>query len=744
MPDPYSLDLRGTLDPQFTLEERGTQEERGTLEEQSSLETQSTLEHSPQRSVSRRTLGLSVCLLMVWFMGSGSMSMAQASKSGAKAPQKSRSTSVATGSGSAKGPTAATAPTQTPDTEWRVATGNDGSQRYAPLDQINAGNVRSLKEVWRWSSPDNALRESNKSLQNLRMSPGSHEVTPLKIGDRLYVTTSYSQLAALDATTGETRWVYDPEAYSPGRPTNLGFIHRGATYWQGEDGVARVFYASVAAILHAVDAHTGEPVGGFGDGGQVDLITGLRREIKRREYAVSSPVIECRDVLIVGSSVSDGVTQPESPPGDVRGFDAVTGKLLWTFHSIPQEGEFGNDTWLNDSWKYTGNTNVWTLMSSDEDLGLVYLPFGTPTNDWYGGHRLGDDLFAESLVAVDCETGERRWHFQTTHHGLWDYDLVTSAILGDVEVDGKPVKGAFQLTKQGFVFAFDRVTGKPIWPIEERPVPQSTAPGEVSSKTQPFPTKPPPYEVQGMSEDQLIDFTPELRAQAKAILSKFDHGPLYMPPNPDRPTINLPGWAGGSSWQGGAFDPETGMLYVPSFTMPISLLLSKPDPARSSFTYVGNVNPFIEGPQGLPLVKPPWARLTAYDMNRGEIEWVKVLGPGPKDNPALAGLDLPDLGTLTRSHVLVTKTLLFVNSGAGLGRGTSSGGDAQPMFRVFDKATGDLLHEIELPANTDGTPATYMHGGRQYVVMALGGTGDQHSLVAFALPEERETVAGVQ
>ena len=620
------------------------------------------------------------------------------------------------------------------DTDWAAATGNQLSQRYAPLSQIDASNVAELVEVWRWSSPDNALRESDEELESRRMEPGSHEISPLKIGDRLYVITGYQQTAAIDVGSGETLWAYDPEAYRHGRPANLGFVHRGATYWRDAEGRGRVVYAGGDAFLRAVDAYTGEPVGGFGEGGALDLTLGLRREVARRGYSVSSPVIACRDTLIVGSSISDGQMHPEAPPGDVRGFDAATGELRWTFQSVPQPGEHGHETWQGESWKHPGHTNAWPFVSADEELGLVYLPFGTPTNDWYGGHRLGDNLFAESLVALDCRTGERRWHFQTVHHGLWDYDLVTSPVLGDVTVDGERVQAAFQLTKQGFVFAFDRATGEPIWPIEERPVPPSPAPGEQASPTQPFPTRPPPYERQGIGEEDLIDFTPELLAEAKQILEKFRHGPIYTPPAVDRPTLNLPGWAGGSSWQGGAFDPATGFLYVPSFTNPTEVQLVAPDAARSSFRYVGRINPIVAGPRGLPLIKPPYARLTAYDMNRGEIVWQQTLGDGPRDHPALAGLELPPLGQLARSHVLVTDTLLFVTTGRGLGRGyAATTGLEQAYLRAFDKATGELLHERVLPAHTDGSPITYLHEGRQYLVFALGGREEPQEIVAYAL-----------
>ena len=623
----------------------------------------------------------------------------------------------------------------TQNTDWTVGTGNFGSQRYSPLDQINKDNVDQLEVAWRWSSPDNQLVKDNEKLQNLRMQLGSHEVSPVKIGNDLFVTTGYSQTAAIDATTGKTKWIYDPKSYDHGRPPNLGFVHRGAAHWSTPEGQARIFYASGDAFLRSIDATTGEPVGGFGENGAVDLTKGMRREFPRRGYSVNSPVVLCRDVVIVGSQISDGATNPLAPPGDVRGFDPITGKQLWTFRSVPQEGEFGNDTWLEDSWKVTGNTNVWTLLSADEELGLAYLPFGTPTNDWYGGHRKGDNLFGEALVAVDCKTGERRWHFQAVHHGLWDYDLVTSPILGDVTVNGKTIQAVFQLTKQAFLFAFDRKTGEPIWPIEERPVPQSTVPGEVSSKTQPFPTKPPPYEPQGITEDNLMDLTPELFEEAKKILANYNYGPLYTPPSHERETLNLPGWAGGSSWQGGAFDPETGFLYVPSFTIPIGVLLKKPDASRSAFNYVAGINPMIRGPQDLPLMKPPLSRLTAYDMNKGEIEWWIPLGNGPRDHPALKGLDLPPLGDLARHHVLVTKTLLIVNSSAGLGRGYSPEDmKPNPYLRFFDKVSGKLLREIELPVTTDGSPITYMQDGRQYLVFAMGGREVPAELVAYALP----------
>ena len=637
---------------------------------------------------------------------------------------------------------------QPTDADWLVVTGNNASQRYAPLGQIDRDNFGELEVAWRWSSPDNELMTGDGETTGRRMVPRNHEAIPIKVGDRLYVTTGYGQIAAIDVEQGTSLWTYDPQAYVHGRPTNLGFTHRGAAYWNdpdlpGEGG--RLIWAGGDSFLRAVDTLSGEPIATFGDGGSVDLTLGLHREVSRRVYSVSSPVTLCRDVAIVGSSISDGPRAPEAPPGDVRGFDVRTGEQLWTFHSIPQEGEPGRDTWENGSWKVSGNTNVWTLMSADPELGLAYLPFGTPTNDWYGGHRLGDNLYAESLVAVDCETGERRWHFQMVHHGLWDYDLPTSAIIGDIEVEGRSIRAAMQLSKQGFLYVFDAGTGEPVWPILEREVPQTGIVGERTSPTQPFPTRPPAFERQGFGPDDLIDFTPELRAEARTILSQYQYGPMFTPPT-ERGTWLMPGYGGGASWPGGAFDPETGMLYVPSFTWPVVNTLRKPDPSRSSFDYVGRITSDVRGPRDLPLVKPPYSRVTAYDMNRGEIAWTVPLGYGPRRHPDLAALDLPALGSGARGHVVATKTLLFVTSGRSLAlRGVDREATAEgtgrddwrietPALRAFDKATGELVGEIELPAHTDGSPITFLHRGRQYLVFALGGRGAPFELIAYRLP----------
>ncbi len=608
--------------------------------------------------------------------------------------------------------------------EWRFYGGDSGGTKYSSLDQIDKDNAAKLKTAWTWDSPDLPLQKENRMLGTF-----AYEATPLMVNGTLYTSTSLSQIAAINAQTGQTIWVFNPEAYKSGRPTNLGFVHRGVAHWT--DGrQERVYIATADAYLWAVDAKTGKAVADFGEGGRVNLAKAIPLAQNSRNYAVTSPPVICRDAVMVGSSIGDGPTNKEMPRGDIQAFDVRTGKPLWVFHSVPQKGEYGNETWENESWTYTGNTNVWTLMSVDEELGYVYLPFGTPTNDWYGGHRLGNNLFAESLVCLEAKTGKRVWHFQTVHHGLWDYDLPAAPVLCDVTVNGRRIRAVAQITKSGFTFVFDRTNGKPVWPIEERPVPQSTAQGERTSPTQPIPTKPAPYERQGATEENLIDFTPELRAEAKKILEQYDYGPLFTPPT-EKGTVNLPGWAGGGNWWGAALDPQTGMLYVPSITAPIVVKLVKPDPSRSNFTYVrggsaigGNLN----GPRSLPLFKPPYGRITAINLNTGEHAWMIPHGDGPRQKVSeIVGKDVGPLGA-GGGGPLLTKTLLFVGQGAG-GRG-GRGGDGTNLLRAFDKATGKVVAEITLPSVPTGTPMSYLAGGKQFIVIA---TVDGR-LVALSLP----------
>jgi len=619
--------------------------------------------------------------------------------------------------------------------EWTHYGGNAASHKYSPLDQINKDTIGKLAIAWRWASPDNAVVEANPTAR-----PGGYADTPLMVKGVLYTVTSLGQIAAINPATGQSIWVVDPGNWKTGRPGNLGYVHRGLSYWS--DGkIERLLLGTHDAYLISIDAKTGAPDQSFGEAGRIDLMGNLAHAVRATNYSVSAAPVICRDVVVVGASIHDGPTHKEWPRGDVSGFDVRTGKRLWTIHSIPQKGEFGNETWGDDSWTYTGSTNVWTNMSSDEELGYVYLPFGTPTDDFYGGHRPGANLFAETLMAVDAKTGKRVWHFQGVHHGIWDYDFPAAPILVDINVNGKPVKAVAQVSKQGFTYVFDRRTGEPVWPIEERPVPQSTVPGERTSPTQPHPTKPPAYERQGITENDLIDFTPELKQAALEVIKQFDTGPLFTPPS-EKGTIVNPGWIGGANWAGASFDPETGTLYVPSVTSPIVVQLVKPNSERSNLLYTRGGTMIPPSLDGLPLVKPPYGRVTAIDLNKGELKFTTPVGEGPRNHPLLKDLNLPPLGAPIRNAALVTKSVLFVSMGSGnLGGGRSLPVGGRPLskpeieptkFRVYDKATGAPLWELDAPARPLASPMTYSYQGKQYIVVAAG-SGTSAELIAFAL-----------
>lgn len=657
----------------------------------------------------------------------------------------------------------------TPDGQWPHYGGDLGSTRYAPLDQINADNFSSLQLVWTWESVDGFLSKSGpggewwgpagavfKALQQEdperwrggrapRMS--SLKATPLFVDGSLFLSTPLYQGAAIDGATGRTQWVYNPKSYEAGTPTmSLMWNSRGAAYWSDGESDARVYWGTGDGYLIAADAQTGEPCADFGDGGRVDLTIGVPRatrgakdELGALLYSMSSPPLVCRDVVITGSSISDRRDVKATPPGDVRGWDARTGRLLWTFHTIPHEGEFGNDTWQSDSWRYTGNCNVWTMMSADEELGYAYLPTSTPTNDFYGGHRPGDNLFAECLICVDVETGRRVWHFQGVHHGIWDYDFPCAPILVDIRVDGRPIQAVAQLSKQGYCYVFDRQTGEPVWPIEERSVPQTTIPGEQTSPTQPFPTQPPAYAGQGSTDETLIDFTPELRAQAIALLKDFTRGPLFTPPTLTGPggnlgTIQRPSLGGATNWVGGAVDPETGLLYVPSrdgFTVTRFYTPKDRDGQQVRYTH-GARGGRPQGPQGLPIFKPPYSRVTAINLNRGDHAWMKPSGMGSekiRNHPALRGLNLPPLGGERRGGPIVTKTLMICAKSPGYGAAAADDGT---WLLAYDKATGDVVGKVALPGRPIGTPMTYMLDGRQYIALTVSGRVPK--LVAYALP----------
>ena len=640
--------------------------------------------------------------------------------------------------------------------EWPHHGADLASSKYSALDQINAENFAQLEVAWRWESADARLQGAYDT--------GSYTATPLMVGGTVYAATSHGQVAALDPATGEQLWLYDPRSWARELPTQLPRRTRGIEYWT--DGEAeRILVATLGKQLVSIDAATGRPDPAFGNNGMVDLTGDLGdRDWVTANISHSAPPIVVRDTVVVGSKIHDYVSGMDNPPGHIRAYDVRTGELKWRFHTIPQEGEPFTETWGNESWRWQGNTNAWTMLAADEELGHVYIPLSTPTNDYYGGERPGDNLFAESIVCLDVETGERVWHFQTVHHGIWDYDIGSAPNVMDIVVDGKPIKALAQVSKTAFAYVFDRVTGEPVWPIEERPVPQSRVPGEQLSPTQPFPTKPPPFDRQGATEDDLIDFTPELRQEALEIASKLKLGPIFEPlivegEDGKLGTLVVPGAGGGASFPGASIDPDTGILYVDSFTGPTGISVvstadnvtqSQPEPGTSAYRYELKYQP-VGGPQGLPLLKPPYRRLTGIDMNTGEHVFQVAQGPGPKDHPAIKHLDLPDLGSshagsgaVAQGGILVTKTILVDFLPARIARPFDPGQDAEEAaeeepetgghLRALDKATGAVLAEVWVDRHLHGAPMTYWHDGRQYIAVAGGGGREPAELVAMALP----------
>ena len=607
--------------------------------------------------------------------------------------------------------------------------GNDlGHSKYAPLEQINKNNVHELEVIWDWASIDNQA-----VIERPQFVPSGFKATPISRNGVLYVSTSLGYIAAIDARTGQEIWTFSTETWEHGRPANNGFNHRGVTFWEKptSDGFEpRIIMSTANAFLWSINAETGEPDDSFGKNGRTDLTEGLGRYVDRSMIAHSAAVPIVGDTVIIGSVVYDQPMfdmTPEKltdlPPGHVRGFDLNTGEQKWIFHTIPQSGEFGNESWLDDSWAVTGATNIWTMISADAELGYVYLPVGNPGNDFYGGQRLGDNLFGTSLVALNASTGERVWHYQIVHHELWDYDPPAAPTMVEINLDGRQVKAVAMVTKQAFVYVFDRLTGEPIWPIEERPVPSSTVPGERASLTQPFPTRPPAFDLQGISDDTLIDFTPELRQEALQLIEEFDYGGLYTPPSLNG-TITLPGWTGGAEWSGAAYDPETSMYYIPSVTSPIVIQLEENNPADSQFAYQRGGVRTISGPQGLPLTKPPYGRISALNLNTAEYDWIRPNAEGIRQQIIDLGIEDPGpVGVPVVAPLMVTKTLLF-----------QAITDGVPLLRAMDKATGDTIAEIELPGIPQGAPMTYMLDGKQFIAIACGGGSDAR-LISLALPD---------
>jgi quinoprotein glucose dehydrogenase len=596
--------------------------------------------------------------------------------------------------------------------DWAYHGGDPGETHYSKLARINRDNVKDLKVAWEWKTGEAPMPE-------FKTTPGIFEATPLVIGGVMYVSTPYNCVVALDAASGRELWSYDPKAYVDGQvPNGTGFVHRGVAAWRdSKNGKLRIFMNSRSHLI-SLDAETGKPVRDFGDNGIVDLVAGLRWETDPKQYTNTSPAVVYKDLVIIGNGVADRLVFKKDPPGDVRAFDARTGKLAWTFYTVPRTGEFGSDTWGNGAEKFTGHTNVWAPMTLDAERGLLFLPVSTPSNDFYGGNRPGQNLFGESLVCLDVATGKRKWHFQTVHHGLWDYDLPGPPVLATIHVNGRTIQAVVQLTKTGFAFVFDRISGKPVWPIEERPVPASDVPGEHAWPTQPFPSKPPPFSEQGVTLDDAFDLTPELKAEAQASMAKLRTGPLFTPPSLQG-TAMRPSIIGGANWGGGALDPETGMLYVKSSDSPSVAKVKEVPDAGYVMTDAGSTFQ-----RNIPLTKPPYAHLTAIDLNKGEIAWRVPFGDDARlrANPALAGVKLPDrLGAPGAMGAIVTKGGLIF----------SGGGDVS--FYAFDAANGKELWSHPMGRRTTATPMTYETGGRQYVVIASG-TGRDATLTAFELP----------
>jgi len=622
-----------------------------------------------------------------------------------------------------------------PDGEWRYWGGDQWSTRYSPLDQVNADNFEDLEVAWTWRG-DNFGPNADPMLR----------ATPIYVDGTLYSVAGERRTAvAIDPATGETLWTFREPHTKRWEDSMRKDYGKGVGYAE-IDGRGVIYLVTPAFFLHALDAETGRPVESFGQKGTVDLLDDLGYE--HDPYAGlpsevgyitnSSPPMIVNGVIVVGNSHEQGYyqTRRENVPGHILAYDIETGEHLWKFNVIPQPGEVGHDTWENDAWSYTGNVSAWAPMSADADLGLVYVVTDPPTIDYYGGFHPGDNLFSTTILALDVRTGERRWHFQTVHHDVWNYDNSTAPSLMDLTVDGQRVPALVQTTKQSFAYAFNRETGEPIWPIEEREVPQSDVPGEKLSPTQPFPTKPAPYEMQGITEDDLIDFTPELRQMALDIAKDFRMGPLFNPPSvedgPDGTTaaIHCPGANGGTNIPGGTVtDPETGIMYAAT-TKGCSAPRLKPGTTEDPGSNVAwiSVGPGgINGPQGLPIFKPPYGRITAIDMNTGEHLWWIPNGETPdnvKNHELLQGVDIPNTGARAHATAIVTRSLLMYGEGRG----------ARPVFHAVDKRTGQEVGRVELPAPTMTAPMTFMHEGKQYFVMAVGGGGMAGSLVALRLP----------
>jgi len=658
--------------------------------------------------------------------------------------------------------------------QWPSYTGDVRGSRYSPLDQIDARNFNDLEVAWRFKTDSLGTRPEYKL-----------EGTPLMVNRVLYTTAGTRRaVVALDPATGELLWVHGEHegARAANAPRQLS--GRGLAYWT--DGTEeRILYVTPGYRLIALDAKNGVPIPTFGQNGAVDLKREIDQDIDlvNGEIGVQSAPVVTKDVVLVGAAFREGFTPKthKNNKGYVRAFDVRTGKRLWIFHTIPMPGEFGHDTWLNGSAEENGNTGVWTQITVDEELGLVYLPVESPTNDFYGGHRPGNNLFGETLVCVDLGTGQRKWHFQLVHHPLWDHDISSAPILADITVDGRAIKAVAQPSKQGFVYVFDRVTGKPVWPIEERPVEKGDVPGEWYSPTQPIPTKPPAYNRNGVLPEYLIDFTPALRAEALELTRKFKFGPIYTPPvasKVDGPiaTLTLATASGGTNWPGASYDPETHIVYASACDACLTRLGLVPPPSKdiSDMNYVhgfagqpfrisrgpgenagadaapppaerpggGGGSAFVFNVQGLPLIRPPYGTISAISLDKGTIVWQVAHGETPdvvRNHPLLKDLKIPRTGQADSVGTLVTRTLVIAGDSQFT---TTVDRPRGAMLRAYDKTNGKEVGAVYLPAPQSGSPMTYLLNGKQYIVVAVSGGPYSGEYLAFSLPAESARPGG--
>ena len=676
--------------------------------------------------------------------------------------------------------------------DWTHYTADVRGSRYAPLDQITPSNFSKLEVAWRFKTDNLGTRPEYKL-----------EGTPLAVRGTVYATGGTRRsVVALDGATGEIRWVYSLREGNRAVVAPRQLSGRGLSYWtDGRD--ERILYVTTGYRLVSLDAKTGQPTPGFGKNGILDLkegvVYGNRQpiDLETGEIGLHSTPTVTRDTVIVGSSFREGLTVKthNNTKGLVRGFDVRTGKLLWIFNTIPRPGEFGNDSWENDSWAVNGNTGVWTQITVDEDAGIAYLPVEDPTSDLYGGHRPGNNLFSDSLVAVDVKTGQRKWHFQIAHHPIWDYDLSSAPLLADITVDGRAIKALALPTKEGFLYVFDRITGQPVWPIPERPVPQSTVPGEKTSPTQPIPTKPPAYSRTGVTEDDLIDFTPDLKRQGLELAKHYQLGPMFLPPVVSKASGPLAALthgtlSGGVNWPGSSYDPELHTAFVHACNACLSPLgLVKPPKEFSDLDYVmgtdgvrfqpilgggeglaadapqgraapGGATPPSPAPtpgrgaapganpvpppppapvigttvQGLSLLKPPYGTVNAINLDKGELTWQVPHGDTPdnvRNHPALRGLNIPKTGQAGNVGLAITKTLVVVGDP---GVTTTPDHPRGAMLRAYDKATGKEVGAVWMPAAQSGSPMTYMANNRQYIIVAVSGGNYSGDYIAYSLP----------